>query len=149
MKMIWYDGGKKPSAELFDGEQVSETGVLLIGDKGKLFAPGDYCEKGYKLLERRQRPEGRIRAVAGPLQRVCPRHQGRPAGPLELPQLCRPADRNDPAGQSGRVGRPEAGLAGQENRVGRQESQADQRPGSRARRHADLSRGLQAVDATR
>ena len=50
VKMIWYDGGKKPSPELFEGEQVSETGVLLIGDKGKLFAPGDYCEKGYKVL---------------------------------------------------------------------------------------------------
>ena len=48
-KMFWYDGGKKPSADLFDGQEVSETGVLLIGDKGKLFAPGDYCEKGYKL----------------------------------------------------------------------------------------------------
>jgi predicted dehydrogenase len=49
-KMVWYDGGQKPSPDLFDGEQVSETGVLLIGDKGKLFAPGDYCEKGYKML---------------------------------------------------------------------------------------------------
>jgi hypothetical protein len=48
--MVWYDGGKKPSPDLFEGEQVTETGVLLIGDKGKLFAPGDYCEKGYKLL---------------------------------------------------------------------------------------------------
>jgi predicted dehydrogenase len=50
LKMVWYDGGNKPSADLFEGEAVSETGVLLIGDKGKLFAPGDYCEKGYKLL---------------------------------------------------------------------------------------------------
>jgi len=49
-KMVWYDGGQKPAADLFEGEQVSETGVLLIGDKGKLFAPGDYCEKGYKML---------------------------------------------------------------------------------------------------
>jgi predicted dehydrogenase len=48
--MKWYDGGKKPGPDLFAGEQVSETGVLLIGDKEKLFAPGDYCEKGYKLL---------------------------------------------------------------------------------------------------
>ena len=48
--MTWYDGGKKPSPDLFDGQEVSETGVVLIGDKGKLFAPGDYCEKGYKLL---------------------------------------------------------------------------------------------------
>ncbi len=49
-KMVWYDGGKRPSADLFDGENVSETGVLLIGDKGKLFAPGDYCEKPFKML---------------------------------------------------------------------------------------------------
>jgi predicted dehydrogenase len=48
--MVWYDGGNKPPTDLFDGMEVSETGVLLIGDKGKLFAPGDYCEKGYKLL---------------------------------------------------------------------------------------------------
>lgn len=49
-KMVWYDGGKKPSPDLFEGEQVSETGVLVIGTGGKLFAPGDYCEKGNKLL---------------------------------------------------------------------------------------------------
>jgi hypothetical protein len=57
VKMVWYDGGKKPSPELFDGMEVSETGVLLIGDKGKLFAPGDYCEKGYKLLGGATDPE--------------------------------------------------------------------------------------------
>ncbi len=48
--MTWYDGGKKPSPELFDGQTISETGSLIIGDKGKLLAPGDYAEKGYKLF---------------------------------------------------------------------------------------------------
>jgi predicted dehydrogenase len=57
LKMIWYDGGNKPSAALFGKEQVSETGVLLIGDKDTLFAPGDYCEKGYKLLSGAEGPE--------------------------------------------------------------------------------------------
>lgn len=57
LQMVWYDGGKKPSPELFDGESVSDTGVLIIGDKGKLFAPGDYCEKGYKLLGGPAEPE--------------------------------------------------------------------------------------------
>ena len=61
LTMVWYDGGKKPSAELFDGQEVSETGVLLIGDKGKLFAPGDYCEKGYKLLAGATDPEVDVR----------------------------------------------------------------------------------------
>ncbi|REK07465.1 MAG: gfo/Idh/MocA family oxidoreductase [Planctomycetota bacterium] len=48
--MTWYDGGQKPDAELFDNEPVSKTGALLIGDKGKLFAKGDYAEWGYTLL---------------------------------------------------------------------------------------------------
>lgn len=50
LTMTWYDGGKKPPGELFDDEQISKTGVLLIGEKGKLLAPGDYCERGYKLF---------------------------------------------------------------------------------------------------
>jgi len=51
VKMTWYDGGQKPPAELFGREPVTPTGVLMIGDKGKLFAKGDYCEFGYVLLE--------------------------------------------------------------------------------------------------
>jgi len=47
--MTWYDGGKKPDASLFDGEKVDKAGALLIGDKGKLYAPGDYAES-FKLL---------------------------------------------------------------------------------------------------
>jgi predicted dehydrogenase len=50
LAMTWYDGGKLPPAELFDGEPLSRTGALLIGEKGKLFAKGDYCETAYKLL---------------------------------------------------------------------------------------------------
>ncbi|MGD9720474.1 MAG: Gfo/Idh/MocA family protein [Pirellulales bacterium] len=57
LQMVWYDGGKKPSGDLFDGEPVSETGVLLIGDKGKLFAPGDYSEKGLKIMGGPTAPE--------------------------------------------------------------------------------------------
>ncbi|MEX0677052.1 MAG: Gfo/Idh/MocA family oxidoreductase [Pirellulales bacterium] len=48
--MTWYDGGKLPDAGLFDGEPLSKSGVLVIGEKGKVFAKGDYCEFGYKLL---------------------------------------------------------------------------------------------------
>src|SRR5262249_4889506 len=50
VKMTWYDGGKTPSADLFEGTPVPKTGVLIIGDQGKLLAKGDYCEFGYKLL---------------------------------------------------------------------------------------------------
>ena len=57
VKVKWYDGGKLPDQELFagfpgEGDQPFKTassGVLVIGDKDTLYAPGDYCEKGFTL----------------------------------------------------------------------------------------------------
>ncbi len=44
--MIWYDGGKKPSRELFPGlskeVELPKGGTLIIGDRGALFSPDDY-----------------------------------------------------------------------------------------------------------
>jgi predicted dehydrogenase len=49
--MKWYDGGKLPDQSLFpEGEKVASSGVLLIGTKGKLYAPGDYCENGGRIF---------------------------------------------------------------------------------------------------
>lgn len=42
----WYDGNKKPPAELLDGEQMADSGSLLIGEKGKIYIPGDYGSGG-------------------------------------------------------------------------------------------------------
>jgi predicted dehydrogenase len=78
LKMVWYDGGNKPPADLFDGEQVSETGVLLIGDKGKLFAPGDYSEKGYKLLSGATEPKVEIEESPGHFQEYARAIKGGP-----------------------------------------------------------------------
>ena len=47
--LTWYDGKKLPDESLFDGEEVKQSGSLLIGEKGKLYSPGDYGEK-FKLL---------------------------------------------------------------------------------------------------
>lgn len=47
--MVWYDGGKLPSAELADGEKFSNSGSLIIGEKAKLYTPGDYGGGG-KIL---------------------------------------------------------------------------------------------------
>jgi predicted dehydrogenase len=41
IKMVWYDGGKRPSREIV-GEEPSPSGALLIGDKGRLYIEGDY-----------------------------------------------------------------------------------------------------------
>jgi predicted dehydrogenase len=41
-KMVWYDGGQKPPAELLLGEQMAGSGLLIIGTEGRLYSPGDY-----------------------------------------------------------------------------------------------------------
>jgi predicted dehydrogenase len=56
VNVTWYDGKKKPDEALFDGEKVSESGALLIGEKGKLYSPGDYAEK-FSLLGGLEKPE--------------------------------------------------------------------------------------------
>jgi len=49
VKLVWYDGGKKPSEELLNGAPMHNSGSLVIGDKGSLYAPGDYAERGLTL----------------------------------------------------------------------------------------------------
>lgn len=61
VKVKWYDGGKMPETALFagypgeqkDGQEkpfkTASSGVLVIGEKDTLYAPGDYCEKGFTL----------------------------------------------------------------------------------------------------
>jgi len=57
VKVKWYDGGKLPDQALFAGypeEQgrpfrPANSGVLVVGEKDTLYAPGDYCEKGFAL----------------------------------------------------------------------------------------------------
>ena len=53
-KLVWYEGfrdGKKnlPSPDLMHGEKPSNSGLLLVGDKGILFSPNDYGAS-FKLL---------------------------------------------------------------------------------------------------
>ncbi len=45
LKMVWYDGGKRPDRELLDGRNPSGSGSLMIGEKGKLYSPGDSGDK--------------------------------------------------------------------------------------------------------
>ena len=112
--MTWYDGKKLPPENLFDGEKVNESGALLIGDKGKLYSPGDYAEKGPKLLGGIEKPEVEFEALAGPLPGIYSCDQGGQAGHVEFRGLLRAAHRDRAPGQPGGVER-------QEGRVGRQE----------------------------
>jgi hypothetical protein len=48
-KLVWYDGGKKPPAELALGQALSENGSLLVGEKGIMLLPDAYGST-YRLL---------------------------------------------------------------------------------------------------
>ena len=61
-QFFWYDGGKKVdrrlvleclSEEEVNGRtrrgQVSASGVLVVGEKDSMYAPGDYAENGFRL----------------------------------------------------------------------------------------------------
>jgi predicted dehydrogenase len=60
-KMIWYDGGKRPPADLFGGDSSArwDNGILFIGDKGQLVV--DY-ENLPRLLPAEQFAEVTIQA---------------------------------------------------------------------------------------
>ncbi len=42
LRMKWYDGGLKPSPDILDGRELPGSGLVCIGEKGKLFSPDDY-----------------------------------------------------------------------------------------------------------
>jgi len=42
LTLHWYDGDKRPPAELFDGRDVSASGALVVGEHGSLYSPNDY-----------------------------------------------------------------------------------------------------------
>jgi hypothetical protein len=44
-KFVWYDGGKKPSADLVKGKNLPTNGVILVGEKDTLYVPS-YWGKG-------------------------------------------------------------------------------------------------------
>jgi predicted dehydrogenase len=61
--MHWYDGGNVPPRELFSGVTLKTkndegkelpppcpSGVILIGNKAKMYAAGDYAEKGVQIV---------------------------------------------------------------------------------------------------
>ncbi len=39
VKLHWYDGGKKPPAELVEGREIPGNGSIIVGEKGTMFLP--------------------------------------------------------------------------------------------------------------
>lgn len=61
VKMVWYDGGKKPSPDWVKGRELPGNGVILVGDKDTLFVPsywgGGAFLSGAKLEDFKSVPE--------------------------------------------------------------------------------------------
>ncbi|HTE18808.1 MAG TPA: gfo/Idh/MocA family oxidoreductase, partial [Armatimonadota bacterium] len=49
LSLTWYDGGKRPPAELIEGKEPAEGGCIIVGEKGSLYTTNDYGAGG-KLL---------------------------------------------------------------------------------------------------
>ena len=57
LKMFWYDGGKRPDKSLVDGKTMHPSGCLVVGEKGKLYAPGDHVGDNLSILGGPTMPE--------------------------------------------------------------------------------------------
>jgi predicted dehydrogenase len=68
VKLFWYDGGKRPEKELIGDKKMEASGCLVIGEKGRLYCPGDYCERELFLLDGLQMPEVKIVESPGHFQ---------------------------------------------------------------------------------
>jgi len=49
LRLKWYDGGLKPPADVLYGRELPGSGVVLMGEKGRLFTANDYGGD-YELL---------------------------------------------------------------------------------------------------
>jgi predicted dehydrogenase len=54
--MHWYDGSTKISADLLEGQDVPRSGSLIVGDKGKMYTPGDDGNQ-YSFLSEIEEPK--------------------------------------------------------------------------------------------
>ena len=104
VKLVWYDGGKLPPLELFDGHTPAKgsSGSIFVGEKGRLLV-GRERGRGYRLL-----PERDFAGFVAP-KPTLPRSPGHHAEWIEACKTgkptgtsfdyCRPAHRAGPAGQ--------------------------------------------------
>lgn len=112
LTMTWYDGGKKPPIELFDDEKMSETGALLVGERGKLFAAGDYCERPFKLLGGATAPEVEIETTPSHFAEFVKAIQGGPPAKSNFPNYAGPLTETILLGNLAVWAAPEAGSPG-------------------------------------
>jgi predicted dehydrogenase len=94
LTMIWYEGKnengpRKPPTELFDGQAISNSGSLIVGEKGKLYSPDDYGGS-YKLLGVASEPKVEITRSPGHFTEWVNAIRGGPAPVSNFPNYAGP-----------------------------------------------------------
>lgn len=84
VNMYWYDGGRRPDPELLEGQEVPPSGALLVGEKGKLFSPGDYGGS-YRMLGGAEEPDVDFERSPGHFDEWVRAIQGGPAAVSNFP----------------------------------------------------------------
>lgn len=53
VKLVWYDGGKKPPVDLVEGQALPDNGTLFVGRKGRLLVEGTklYPQKDFAAFK--------------------------------------------------------------------------------------------------
>ena len=64
VKAYWHDGGKRPPTDMFEGRRINNSGALLVGSKGKLYSPGDYCDN-FEIIGKPDLPEVKFERSPG------------------------------------------------------------------------------------
>ena len=85
VKLLWYDGGKFPPSELFEGHTPAKdsSGCIFVGEKGRMLVGGGRG-RGYRLL-----PEREFAGYVEPKPTLAPRPATMPNGSTPA----RPANR--------------------------------------------------------
>ncbi|MDX2036409.1 MAG: Gfo/Idh/MocA family oxidoreductase [Isosphaeraceae bacterium] len=102
VKLTWYEGardGKRhlPPSELFQGRTPSDSGSLLVGERGSIFSPSDYGSEQMILIEG-EAPEPKAKAAGEPAaKKKANRKDGPNPDTLHKAEWVEAIRKNDPA----------------------------------------------------
>jgi predicted dehydrogenase len=112
LTLTWYDGGKLPPGELFQGKEIPKSGVLIVGDKDTLLAPRDYCETGFQLLSGGTQPKVEFEESPGHFKELVIAIQGGPPAKSNFPDYASALTETVLLGNLAVWAAPEAGSPG-------------------------------------
>ncbi|MCA9205175.1 MAG: Gfo/Idh/MocA family oxidoreductase [Planctomycetales bacterium] len=92
VKLFWYDGGKVPPDALRAGAKLNpnaSSGALVIGDKGTLHSPGDYCAE-FEIIGMDKVPDAEFEKSPGHFEEWVRAIKGGPAAMSNFPNYAAP-----------------------------------------------------------